>query len=387
MKKMLLLSCCIALVFVRAHAAGEPDGGAGSPAADSLLVKLNKARFRQGDTVSFVCDVPGFLRDSVVGTLHVIIEDLRTNRRWRYRYPIINGEAAGDLVVGGGIDDGNYAVNFVVQERFFRVEGQVKDYKTRINPLTYVVMVRNKPGFTDNIAPGPDGSFRLKPTYYEDTAYFIFSPAKKYQNDNLWIDIRTPLDSSFVPYASATKFISVAMPDDSVAPVPVSDYRFDYSRVTGPGVLPGVVVSGKSKKLVDRFNDEYSTGLFRNNVYMVFDGLESDQIARSYSVYDFLRWRIPGFTAKANNSGGYDLRWRDRGVTIYLDEFPLLHPNDFYIDPAEVAMIKVFAAPSLLGNRNGVIAIYTKKGAYEVKPNRKNKFKIAGYTAAASEWQ
>lgn len=354
---------------------------------DTLIVRLNKDRFHPGDTVSFSCRVPPFAKDSTVGTLHVILENIHTHRRWRYRYPVINGEAAGDLVIGGGIGDGNYAVNFVVQRRFFRVEGQVKDYHPRLSPLTYVVMIRNKPGYIDKITPEPDGSFRLKPTYFEDTAYFVFSAAKKEQTSRLWIDVRTQLDSAFAPYASATRFVTVAAPGDSVPPPVPSDYHFDWNKLTGPGLLPGVVVSGKTKKLVDRFNEEYSTGLFRSNTYMVFDGLENDAIAKSYSIYDFLRFQIPGFTAKANNDGGYDLRWRNSGVTIFLDEYPLLHPNDVYIDPADVAMIKVYQPPSVLSGRSGVIAVYTKKGDYDVKPRRKNKFKVAGYTEPLAEWE
>lgn len=355
--------------------------------ADTLIVQLNKRQFHPGDTVSFSCQVPAFARDSVVGTLHVVLENIHTNKRWRYRYPIINGEVAGDLVVGGGIDDGNYAVNFVVQQRFFRVEGKVKDYRSRLGPLTYVVMIRHKPGYMDKISPEPDGSFRLKPTYFEDTAYFVFSPAKKEQASQLWIDVRTQLDSTFMPYDSATKFITVAATGDSVPMLVTPDYHFDMNKLTGPGVLPGVVVSGKTKKLVDRFNEEYSTGLFRSNAYMIFDGLENDAIAKSFNIYDFLRFQIPGFTATANTDGTYTLRWRNSGVTIFLDEFPLLHPDDVYIDPADVAMIKVYQPPSVLSNRAGVIAVYTKKGDYDTNPRRKNKFKVAGYTAPVEEWE
>jgi hypothetical protein len=354
---------------------------------DSLTVQLNRRQFHPGDTVSFSCQVPAFGRDSVVGTLHVILENIHTNRRWKYRYPIINGEAAGNLVIGGGVDDGNYAVNFIVQQRFFRVEGKVKDYRPRLSPLNYVVMIRSKPGYMDNISPEPDGSFRLKPTYFEDTAYFVFSPAKKDRASQLWIDVRTPLDSTFLPYSSATKFITVAAVGDSVPLVVAPDYHFDMNKLTGPGLLPGVVVSGKTKKLVDRFNEEYSTGLFRSNAYKVFDGLESDAIAKSYNIYDFLRFQIPGFNATANSDGTYTLRWRNSGVTVFLDEFPLLHPDDVYIDPADVAMIKVYAPPSVLSSRAGVIAVYTKKGDYDTNPRRKNKFKVAGYTTPLAEWK
>ncbi len=389
-KPILFVFCCAWICLCPAPVHPETGtlsalNGVTAAPGDTAIIQLNKQHFHPGDTLSFDCLVPGFKRDSSVGTLHVIFEDLRTHRRWRYRYPIINGEAAGDLAVGGGIDDGNYAVNFVVQNRFFRVEGTIRDYKSK-DTLTYTVMIRNKPGYIDKVPAGSDGSFRLSPTYIEDTAYFIFSPLKPSKADQLWVDVRTPLDSSFVPTATTTRFISVAQTGDSVTPVRPSDYHFDLTKVSGQGVLQAAIVTGTKKKLVDRFNDEYSTGLFRSNAYMIIDGLESDQLRRSYNVFEFLKWQIPGFTAKQNANGEYTLRWRDRGVTIYLDEFPLMHPNDFYIDPTEVAMIKVYQPPSVLGNRNGVIAIYTKKGQYDVNPRKKNKFKVAGYTPAAAEW-
>ncbi|MBS1606175.1 MAG: hypothetical protein JST42_26190, partial [Bacteroidetes bacterium] len=354
---------------------------------DTIHVDLNKRNFHPGDTLSFSCDVPSFARDSTVGTLHLILENIQTNRRWHYRYPIINGSASGDLVISGAIDDGNYAVNFTVQSRFFRVEGKVKDYRTKLSPLTYVVMIRNKPGFIEKIVPDPDGSFRLKPAYVEDTAYYVFSPAKKEQSSSLYIDIRTPLDSAFVPFATTTKFITVAAQGDSIPLLAPSNYRFDMNKLAGPGVLQAVTVTGTKKTAVDRFNEEYATGLFRNNAYMVFDGLDNDDIAKSFTIYDFLRFQIPGFTATPNNDGGYTLRWRNTGVTIFLDEFPLLHPEDVYIDPAEVAMIKVYQPPNSISNRSGVIAVYTKRGDYDKDPRRKNKFKVAGYTAPLADWQ
>jgi len=41
----------------------------------------------------------------------------------------------------------------------------------------------------------------------------------------------------------------------------------------------------------------------------------------------------------------------------------------------------------VLSSRAGVIAVYTKKGDYDINPRRKNKFKVAGYTAPVSEWE
>jgi hypothetical protein len=50
-------------------------------------------------------------------------------------------------------------------------------------------------------------------------------------------------------------------------------------------------------------------------------------------------------------------------------------------------MIKVYQPPNSISNRTGVIAVYTKRGDYDKDPRRKNKFKVAGYTAPVADWQ
>ena len=163
-------------------------------ASDSLIVKLNQQAFQKGDTLDFTCTVTGLVKSGIVATLNVVIEDINKNKRWKFRYPLINGEASGDLIIKDLIADGVYAVNFVVQNSFFHVEGEIKDYKPKQKSLSYFVIGKNKTSYMDIVTPAANGSFRLKSMFFEDTAYFVFSPAKKKETDYLWIDIKTPLD-------------------------------------------------------------------------------------------------------------------------------------------------------------------------------------------------
>jgi hypothetical protein len=358
-------------------------------ASDSLLIKINKQQFQKEDTVSFTCTVPGFIKDSIFGaTLNVIIEDVdNRNIRWKYRYPILNGEASGDLIINNSVPDGNYAINFIVQKKFLSVEGRVKDYKAKQSFLSYLVLGKYETHYFDIITPMQNGYFKLKSLLFVDTAYFVFTPSKKKSIDYLWIDIKTSLDSVFTPYAVDTKFLTVGSPEKPA--IPSEPYHFDFNKsYNNKTTLPDVVVTTNKKKLVDKFNEEYSSGMFNRNVYQTYDGLESDEIAHSINIYEFLKGRVPGLNVKYAD-GQYSLSWRGAGVSVYLDEFSFPITSDEYIDPSEVAMIKVFSPPAYLGNntRGGAIAIYTKKGAYDVNPNRKNKFKVLGYTPAEYDWQ
>src|ERR1700754_5197336 len=103
-------------------------------ASDTLTINLLKPAYRQGDTISFDCTVPDFARDSIVGTLDVIIENLDKTMRCKYRYPILHGQASADLRVSDLVPDGRYAINFVVRKGFFHLEGKVRDYKPKHTP-------------------------------------------------------------------------------------------------------------------------------------------------------------------------------------------------------------------------------------------------------------
>src|ERR1700755_1623129 len=81
----------VLLAFAAGHAAAE----------DSLKVSLNKTLFLRGDTLDFSCVLPDALsRKLPTATLNVWIEDIGRNKRWKYRYPILNGEVSASP--GGG---------------------------------------------------------------------------------------------------------------------------------------------------------------------------------------------------------------------------------------------------------------------------------------------
>ena len=143
-------------------------------------------------------------------TLNLWIEDLDKKRRWKFRWPIINGEVLGSLAIKESIPEGRYAFNFLVQRGYFRISGEVKEHDKKEPQINYMMVLKNKKGsYLDNTAVNDDGQFKLKSTLFEDSAYFIFTPVKKVKNNYLQIKIETPLDSAFVPVLHETAFITV----------------------------------------------------------------------------------------------------------------------------------------------------------------------------------
>lgn len=188
--------------------------GAIAHASDSLRVEISSKMLKKKDTLEFSCSVPDFAQLKLASaTLNVWIEDLEKHNRWKYRYPMINGEVSAALVVSDKIPDGRYAVNFLVQPGFFKVMGQVRDHDKRDTSITYMMILKNKAGnYIDNARVAPGGAFRLKSTLFADSAFFIFSPATKTKNNYLFIQLETPLDSAFVPVLAETQFITVGNP-------------------------------------------------------------------------------------------------------------------------------------------------------------------------------
>lgn len=363
--------------------------------SDSLQVTVNSNLFVKGDTLEFNCSIPNFAALKLASaTLNVWIEDMEKNKRWKYRYPMINGEVSASLAVGDKITDGKYAINFLVQRGFFKVIGEVQDHDKSDSLINYMMILGNKKAsYFSNTWVAPDGSFRLKSTLFEDSAYFIFTPVKKVKNNNLLIRIETPLDSFFTPALASTRFIMVAkVRTPSAATVSLTDtnnYVFNSDEPTDKSLLPGVTVFSKIKKKIGQFDDENSRGLFKRDDVIIFDGLDNDEIGRSFSLFQFLQGKVAGLTIERDSMGNEVAKWRNEIAEVYVDEFKMEPGDHLFVIPNDIAMIKVYRPPAQLSTFSGgagAIAIYTKKGKYATSKARHN-FIVKGYTTMDSVWQ
>ncbi len=364
-----------------------------SQAADSLQIVFSKTITKTGDTLDFRCYLPFFAESKLTSaTLHLWIEDLEKKKRWKFRYPIINGEVIGSLAIANTVPDGRYAFNFLVQRGFFKVGGEVKDHDKKETAINYMMILRNNKGsYFDNAAVDADGRFKLKSTLFQDSAYFIFSPVKKVRNNYLSIKIETPLDSVFIPVLSATRFITVGEEKNAIGKKnDTSRYAFQTNAPIGDETLPGVTVTGKAKKKVQQYDEAYSSGLFKRDDAMVFDGLEDDEISRYPSLFLFLQTKVPGLTTTTDATGQQVAKWRNEVVELYIDEFRMQPSDEGFVVPSEVAMIKVFRPPAQLSSFSGgagAIAVYTKKGEFANNIRNKHNFIVRGYSPFDGDWK
>ena len=380
----------------------------GSLAQGSPPLKINGREFKTCDTISFEWSGHSIHKAYKLAALHLWIEDLETNHRWKYRYPIVNGVADGAIEVSKAIDTGTYAFTFMGSDAFLDMKGQVKNvrYKTAMNYKTGkvdTIITYEKPGkmgedirytlisnkgllMNDLLRVGANGEYNLPAVIFGDTANLIFDIGK--QKNRYWVQLETPLDSLITPFYTETIFVRVKK--DTIVPVlaDTSAYAFTlvdpYSRYKP---LQEVTVRGMTR--AQRYEKENVTGLFRRSVdAKTFDGIDNDDIARSPDIFTFLQSRVAGLTVNRNGTQA-SVRWRSESVMIFVDEMPFTDLNTFTIPTSEIALIKVYPPPAMLSafNSGGAVAIYTKKGSADGLPRSRFTFEVVGYTNGEHEWR
>lgn len=377
-KACFLLLCCLLYLSIQA--------------SDSLYVQLNKQTFKKGDTLDFSCVIPDFEKVKLnAASLHVWIDHISTGTRWKFRYPFINGEAQAALVLAKTLPDGHFAVNFLVQKGYFRLSGQLKDKFEDENNINYLMVPKNKRTYSETITLNKDGFFRLKSTLFEDSAYFVFSPVKKNAKNNLNVSIETPLDSTFIPEMESRIWITVGNQKRPMNKKDSAAYAFNMISSSGTDLLPNVTVVGKYKKKVEQYDDYYSSGPFKRDEAMIFDGIEDATMAGSMSILRFLEGKVPGLIIEKDQESMVEMaRWRGEPTEIYLHEFRVSPQDIWIVSPSDVAMVKVYRPPAMLSPLSGAagaIAIYTKRGEFAGKNRFKHSFTVKGYTPAEAVWQ
>ena len=377
-------------------------------AQEPSFIQLNKTRFNRQDTISINCNLANYKTDSIhFATLNVWVENIENNHQlWKFRYPLMNGVFNGSIIIDSSIAKGKYALNFVVEKRFFSLEGEITNYPQGTKGINYVMITKNGNTITNNFSPTAYSRFKLKGILFEDTADFVFSPTFKNVENDLVINIKSPLDSFFVADTSFTQIISIGSetqwngkPTDKA-----SGYRFDYRNFYDKTTLPNVTVTTKQKKKVELFDEEYSSVLFKNSDAKIFDGIEDDKIAHSVNFIEFLIGRVAGLKITSESNSKYTLIWRGpmvisdpnvpRGdvsnVVLFIDEMQTdISTAVSSINPNDIAMIKVYPPPAFLssGGSNGAIAVYTKKGEYLTASKGNHTFKVFGYSPPETIWK
>lgn len=377
---------------------------AGLRAQDSSGLLMSGRTFYHGDSISFAWDGHMIHQPYPLATLHVWIDNVETGQRWKLRYPIINGEAAGALCIAGDLKPGVYAFNFLAADHYLEIFGKMRKVKLKMalnhetgkldtiavydqpgkvaQQMEYTLVGRTGVLFDSVLRVREDGRFRIPPLVFGDTARLVFNPER--EQPTYMIDMVTPLDTAFTPFWAKTVFVTIQGAQALEAP-DTAAYQFAFSgNYPNSITLEEVKVSGPSK--AKQFEKNFVSGQFKSIQAKTFDGLDSDEFLRYNSIWDYLRANTPGMIIQQN---GFQrsASWRGQSVAFFLDEV-LVDPSSITLPPMDVAMIRVYPPPSMISAQapGGAVAIYTKRGGGREKISPYN-YVVMGYTQGEADWR
>ncbi len=356
---------------------------------DSIAITLSKPVYLQGDSLELRVYYPNYINKKLKSaTAHIWIDHLGTKQRWKFRYPMIEGEVNAALKISEQIPSGNYAISCLIQSGFYRMQGQVIERDKKDTVINYMMRTSTKQMMVDRVKVDAKGFFTMKPMLFQDTASFYFSPVQKPKKNYLAILLKTPVDSAFEPAAIQTAFFSVGKPGEFINKK--IDYNLSLDDPEFGSDLPNVTVYTKAKTKVQEYAESYTSGLFKNDNAYVFDGLGNDELAQSQSLAWYLQQKVPGLNVAIDSANNEVFKWREEICSIFIDEFEVMPGEQTMVFPRDIAMIKVFRPPfqySSTTGFGGAIAIYTKKGKFVDNNGAKFSFILKGYTAFDSVWK
>ena len=149
-------------------------------------------------------------------------------------------------------------------------------------------------------------------------------------------------------------------------------------------VLKDVEVVTSKKSNIEKFNTQYSTGIFNDGSEKVIDCLDNNSILSYPNCLNYLQTQIPGINVSTDESGDMVVKWRSQTVkAFYIDEIPVDIEQVLGVSTSDIAMLKVYA-PLFFGSSSGsggAIALYTKHGEYSKSGTGINwLFSIRGYS-------
>lgn len=156
-------------------------------------------------------------------------------------------------------------------------------------------------------------------------------------------------------------------------------------------VLEEVKIVAQKKSNKEKLNEQLSSGMFRSMNEDVFDLVNENQDAQSYTnILQWLQGRVAGLQIQMQN-GVYVPMLRGSRVGIYLNEMAT-DPNQIANLPvSDIAMVKVIKGAfvgGIGGGGGGAVAIYTRRGDTRPANNAKqppalNSVTLQGYDKVA----
>lgn len=343
--------------------------------AQELKINLAKDLISPGDSLKFTASY----QTKNPATLLMVLGN-KVGKTWEKRYPLLGYDFSAALAIPADMPQGNYSLQFIVLQNFFTFSGKVLS-PSRVKYLKSTLLTKDGTFYEKEVSVLPDNSFTFTNVLFENDAILSFT-SNKINSEDLNLSVQNVQDSVLPGIEPLQKNIFIG----TAAPANKEKDNIPFSQFSNPGdayMLDVVVVEAKARSNADKFNDAYSTGLFKSGNERILDLTNANS---GYgSILQYLQGRVAGLTI---NYGGLGVRaiWRNQPVSFYIDE----NRSDISfvqtISINDIAIVKAYPPPFFgnFGGGGGAIAIYTKRGE-NYKNLGKTTFQVTGYTPLSAE--
>ena len=347
--------------------------------AQQLTVATNGSLFNEGDTLKLNINYAPADSNNKLYTLLMIAEN-NTGAVWELRWPLLSNNLRAAVVVPPKMPHGHYGLTFLVLQNIFTIEGKVLEPK-KVKKLNSTLLTAGGDLFKKEITVLPDSTFIYTNVLFEEDAILSFNTDAQLANQ-LNISINNASDAVVpgVTPVAANIFIGT-IEEKAIAPLPpkpTDEIPFSKDIYT----LEVVTVETTKKTKAERYNEKYSSGMFRSGDERIIDLTEV--VPAFNNVLQYLVGRVAGLRI-LNNVFSTTAIWRNDRVYFYLDEMRVDAQVLNSIPITDIAIVKAYPPPFFgnPGGGGGGIAVYTKRGQNDYVFG-KTSFKVKGYTPLIS---
>lgn len=349
---------------------------------DTLPVKINLYKNVTGDSLWITVSINTYTKPS---SLMFTASLENSTARDTIFLPVIDSSAAYCFVFPASIQK-----NLLLQAYFtpgiFTISGVVNNQKKALS-VKAILITENEKIFNKEVDLMDGNHFILPSLVFENKASLAFNfgkPNKGKDHPDISL-ITRPLVSDFneLIFSSSIKRIDEtknSLPSNAnggIEPDTTTDSKYK--------LLKEVKVTGIKKSRIERFNETYSSGLFKDASERVIDCLDNNNILSYPDCISFLQTQMAGIQFTIQNDGDRVIMWRGKEMSaFYIDEIAVDLEQMLGMNTADIAMLKVYPPP-FFGSSNGsggAIALYTRRGEYGSgrANDKKWLFTVKGYS-------
>lgn len=326
------------------------------------------------------------------GTLMVIAKAMDAGVTDTLYYPVIDTVNSFLIKVPENFQNNKISISTFYYPGLRQITGTLNNSKISSSLLMFV-FGKDMPNYNKIIEVKEDKQFVLPKLVFENkaTVFFNFFGTKRKQKPDIAIELHPKVkdfDSVTTNVFNFGANLFTSAEYDSL--IRINKLPLNAVCVEGKGKeLQQIVVTGTRKTKLEKYKEQFSSGLFETIMEREYNFLENDEILTYPDCINYLLTRMAGLSLNTDRSTGEQvLFWRKEKVKAYfIDEMEVDFNQVQMLDVSTIAYMKflpTLLAGSMNSGNGGAVVVYTRKGEFVRQGSFQNNyiFSIKGYTAS-----